>query len=153
MKNYIIIAAIATIAAFNALYLTKLAYSHQESFCDINQTISCSAAINNPDLIFFGIPFPVIALVVYPIIILIALFSFYKKKKEGFYILRVLALGGILFNSYIIFNEYKMGAFCALCAVCSVIIITIFTLSHTQISKYKSQKTDTSDENKSKNLE
>jgi len=137
MKKYLIIAVLSVIAAINAIYLTNLAYTHQSSFCDISEKISCTTAISSPDLIFFGFPFPAIALVVYPILFLIAMISFTKKWKKGFYFLRVLSLGGILFNSYIIFHEFKMGAFCLLCAICSVIIVAIFTLSQIQISKYK----------------
>ncbi len=140
MKKYLIIAVLSIIASINAIYLTNLAYTHNSSFCDISEKISCTTALSSPDLIFFGLPFPAIALAVYPIIFLIAMISFSKKWKKGFSWLRALSIGGILFNSYVIFHEYKIGAFCLLCAICSIIIISIFIMSHLEIKKHKSLK-------------
>ena len=137
MKKYLIIAILSIIASINAIYLTKLAYSHSSSFCDISETISCTTALNSPDLIFFGLPFPLIALFVYPIILIIAIWSFSKKTTKGFYWLRIIALGGILFNGNIIYHEYYLGAFCLLCAICSLIILSIFIISHLEIRKNK----------------
>ena len=105
MKKYLIIAVLSLVGIFNAAYLTNSFYAETASFCDISQTTSCSVALNIPDLIFFGLPFSAIALVVYPILFLIALISFLKKSQKGFYLLAPMSFGGILFNSYIIYHE------------------------------------------------
>ena len=79
MKKYLIITILSVIASINAIYLTSLAYTQQSSFCDISATLSCTTALSSPDLIFFGLPFPAIALMVYPILFLIAMISYTKK--------------------------------------------------------------------------
>jgi uncharacterized membrane protein len=44
-------------------------------------------------------------------------------------ILTGMALGGMMFNSYVIYQEFVVWVFCPLCAMCTVIIVTIFILS------------------------
>lgn len=129
MKKYLIIMILSIIATFNAGYLTHLAYSEGESFCDINAKYSCSTSLNSPETSIFGIPFPAFALVVYPVIFFIALRWWRKKGGKQFTFLARLSAGGILFNGYFIYQEYAIGAYCPLCLLCSAIIITIFILS------------------------
>ena len=76
MKKFLIIAVLGLVGIFNAAYLTNSFYAASSSFCDISQTVSCSSALNIPELIFFGLPFSAIALGVYPILFLIALISY-----------------------------------------------------------------------------
>ena len=70
-----------------------------------------------------------VAAVVYPILFLIALWGWFSKSMLPAKILTGLALGGMMFNSYVIYQEYIVSVFCPLCAMCTVIIITIFILS------------------------
>ncbi len=106
------------------------------SFCDINQTLSCSSVLSNPLSQIYWVPFPVIALFVYPIIILISLLGYFKKIKKTFKILLAMWIGWVMFNWYFIYQEtFKIGAFCPLCLLCSAIIITIATLSGTEVRK------------------
>ncbi|MDP2090248.1 MAG: vitamin K epoxide reductase family protein [Candidatus Gracilibacteria bacterium] len=150
LKIIIIISFIAFINAFYLSYDWIFAVEQTQSmyflpannitgggsFCDINETLSCSAVLSNPLSQIYGIPFPLIALFVYPIIILVALLGYFKKIKNTFKILLVMGLAGIMFNGYFIFQEiFNIGAFCPLCLMCSIIIITIATLSGTEVCK------------------
>lgn len=76
MKKYLIIAVLSLVGVFNAAYLTNSFYTQTTSFCDLSRTVSCTSALNIPELIFFGLPFSAIALGVYPVLFLTALISF-----------------------------------------------------------------------------
>lgn len=138
-KKYKIISGLSIVAFINAVYLSYIAFTNSESVCDISETLSCGGVLNHPDTQFFGIPFPAIAMFVYPAIFLIAYLS-NKKEKNNFKILAVISGGGILFNSYIIYQEFQIGAFCPLCLLCSVIIVAIFILSLTEICGNKNNE-------------
>lgn len=137
MKKNIVIILLSIIATINAAYLTGKAYGmlgSGSSFCDINNRWSCANVVNHPAAYIAGIPFPAIALVVYPIIILIAIMWLYCKDwgKKNYKILTLLSAGWILFNSYIIYQEtFVINAFCPLCLMCTAIIISIFIISLT----------------------
>jgi uncharacterized membrane protein len=144
MRKYIIIAVLAAIGIFNAWYLT---YETLQIFatqasggllgalpCDLSSSLSCSGILSNPRAIIFTIDdfkvaFPMIAAVVYPILFIVALMGWFTKKTCPAKVLTGLAAGGILFNSYVIYQEYIVRVFCPLCAMCTVIIIAIFFLS------------------------
>jgi len=70
-----------------------------------------------------------IAAVVYPILLVVALWGWFSQKILPAKILTIMAGGGILFNSYVIYQEFVVGVFCPLCAVCTLLIITIFILA------------------------
>ncbi len=132
-KKLLAVIILCIIAIFNAAYLTNMAYSEMSgpSFCDVSATISCTSVFNNTASQIFGIPFPAIALVVYPILLAIALLGYYKKISTHWTWLRWLSLGGMMFNGYIIFQEtFVIKAFCPLCLLCTGIIITIHILSY-----------------------
>ncbi|MDD2871147.1 MAG: vitamin K epoxide reductase family protein [Candidatus Gracilibacteria bacterium] len=135
----IIIIILSIIAIFNASYLTIGAYDLLEAkrnstgiipfVCDINSTFSCSSLFNYSFTRIFGVPFPLIALFVYPMIILIAILGLTGVIKKHFSILFYLGIGGFLFNSYFIVNEIMVNTYCLLCLMCTFIIITIAILS------------------------
>jgi uncharacterized membrane protein len=143
MKKYLIIAVLAAIGIFNAFYLSIHAYEYwnganstalQSMPCDISSKLSCSGILQNPRAIIFEVndfkvAFPMIAAVVYPILFLIALWGWFSKSLLPAKILTAMSLGGILFNSYVISQEFIVGVFCPLCAMCTIIIITICILS------------------------
>lgn len=143
MKKYLVIAVLAAIGIFNAFYLSMHAYQYwnganasalQMMPCDLSDKLSCSGILQNPRAIIFSVgdfkvAFPMIAAVVYPILFLIALWGWFSKSMLPAKILTGLAAGGMLFNSYVISQEYIVGIFCPLCAMCTVIIVTIFILS------------------------
>jgi uncharacterized membrane protein len=132
-KKLLAVIILCIIAIFNAAYLTNMAYSELSgpSFCDISATMSCTSVFSNTASQIFGIPFPVIALIVYPVLLLVAVLWYYKKINTHRSWLRWLSLGGMLFNGYIIFQEtFVIKAFCPLCLLCTGIIITIHILSY-----------------------
>jgi hypothetical protein len=143
MKKYLIIAVLAAIGIFNAIYLSIPAYKFwngadstalQMMPCDVSEKLSCSGILQNIRAIIFTVgdfkvAFPMVAAVVYPILFLIALWGWFSKSMLPAKILTGLALGGMMFNSYVIYQEYIVSVFCPLCAMCTVIIITIFILS------------------------
>ncbi|MBX9809871.1 vitamin K epoxide reductase family protein [Candidatus Gracilibacteria bacterium] len=143
MKKYLIIAILAAIGIFNAIYLSIPAYEYwngansaalQMMPCDLSAKLSCSGILQNPRAIIFSIDdfkvaFPMIAVVVYPILFLLALWGWFSHSSLPAKILTGMALGGMCFNSYVIYQETIVGVFCPLCAMCTVIIVTIFALS------------------------
>ncbi len=145
MRKYLIILILALIGVWNAVYLSIPAYEFwnganssalQMMPCDLSETLSCSSILQNPRAIIFSVwefrvAFPMIALVVYPILALLALSGWIRKSLTEAKILTGMAAGGILFNSYVISQEFIVGVFCPLCAMCTVIIIAIFILSIT----------------------
>lgn len=101
MRKYLIILILAVIAFANATYLSYEAYqfwfaSNAEALrslpCDLSATLSCSGILSNPRALVFGIPFPMIAMVVYPIIFLLALSGYLRKSLTEAKILTGLAL-------------------------------------------------------------
>lgn len=143
MKKYLIIAVLAAIGIFNAFYLSIPAYQYwngadsaalQMMPCDLSDKLSCSGILQNPRAIIFSlgdfkVAFPMIAAVVYPVLFLMALWGWFSKSLLPAKILTGLAAGGMLFNSYVIYQEFVVWVFCPLCAMCTVIIVTIFLLS------------------------
>jgi uncharacterized membrane protein len=72
-----------------------------------------------------------IAAVVYPILFILALWGYFGRTLLPAKILTFMAIGGMMFNGYVIYQEFVVGVFCPLCALCTVIIITIAILSGT----------------------
>lgn len=100
------------------------------SVCDISSTMSCSLVLQSPYSKVFGVPFPYIALFVYPIILIIALFGAKRGTVSNAKFLSVISLMGMLFNFFVMYREIVyVKAFCPLCFVCTLIIISIFILS------------------------
>jgi len=149
----IIISVISVLAFINAFYLSyDWIFSVEQtsnmyflpawnitwwgSFCDINETLSCSAVLSNPLSQIYWVPFPVIALFVYPLIFLFSMLWLIEKMKNHFKILLIMWICWVMFNWYFIYQEtFNIWAFCPLCLLCSVIIITIAALSITEVRK------------------
>lgn len=143
MKKYLIILILALIGVYNAVELSIPAYQYwngankevlQSLPCDISETLSCSGILQNKRAIIFSVgefhvAFPMIALVVYPILALLALSGWIRKSLTEAKWLIGLSAGGIAFNGYVISQEIIVGVFCPLCALCTAIIITVFGLS------------------------
>ena len=144
MKKLYAILALAIISFWNALYLTiqalKLkAWDSWKFLCDINDQLSCSSLFSFDFAWFGSIPFPAIAMVVYPIIAIIAILALKKKCKKAFQVLLGLAIWWMMFNSYIIYNEFIVWVFCPACLACSVAITTIAILSAIWLIRNPSQ--------------
>lgn len=136
-NKYLLIVLLCVVAIANAAYLSNEAYQYMyvdssalSSFCDLSQNISCSEVLKSPYSRVFGIPFPWIALAVYPILLGLAYLGY--KSKDVFYAktIQVLSLLGMLFNFFIIYREmFYIFAYCILCLICTLIIISIFAIS------------------------
>ncbi len=135
------ISALCGVAIANAAYLTYQAFEIRSgnsfgSFCDINSNVSCTNVLAHPLSNVFGIPFPAIALAVYPVLLAIALTGFFKNDARFFKALATLSAMGMAFNAFIIYRETVfIKAYCLLCLLCTAIIVTIFALSVTRWKK------------------
>jgi len=136
MNKYIVILILSAIAFVNASYLTWESYKIENgtatgnSICDVNTTFSCSTVLKSPYAKIGGVPFPAVAMVVYPVIFLVALAGLNGLFASAFTALLALGIGGICFNSYFIYQEFfQIKVFCPLCLMCTAIIITIAIIS------------------------
>jgi uncharacterized membrane protein len=146
-KQYLSILWLSCIAWINAIYLSYQAYQAQFisasekhlSFCDVNETFSCTQVLDHPASMVFGIPFPMIAFVVYPILAWIAIYGLKKSTQAlPMKLLALFSAGWILFNSFIIYKEITViHAYCYLCLICTAIIVTIFSISTVSLLKKK----------------
>jgi len=140
-KKLKIIVALAIFGILNAFYLSYDWIFWVSTMvwgwaCDINDTLSCSTVIDSDLTKFFWIPFPVIALTVYPIILITTLLGLFWKIQKHFKILAAMWAGWMMFNWYIIYQEtFNIGAFCPVCLMCTGLIITIFILSFLEVKK------------------
>lgn len=100
--------------------------------CDLSEKLSCSGILKNPRAIIFEIPtsfgkkeatrcgnfkcisaerppfkvaFPMIALVVYPILAILAIVGYFSRKILLAKIITIMAIGGMAFNGYVISQE------------------------------------------------
>lgn len=135
------IITLSIIALINAAYLSAKArwLFEWNTFCDINSRRSCANVVAHPAAYIGPIPFPAIALVVYPILLILAIIGLRSRTpRKYFKTLSVLSGLWILFNAYIIYQEtYVIKAFCPLCLLCTAVIITIFIVS---LLGYKKKK-------------
>jgi uncharacterized membrane protein len=135
---YSVISALCGVAIANAAYLSYRAYEIKtggafDSFCDLNASVSCTNVLAHPLANVFGVPFPVIALFVYPVLLAIALVGRAKNDAKFFKALAVLSGMGMAFNGFIIYREAVfIKAFCILCLLCTAIIVTVFAISMIQ---------------------
>lgn len=151
MKKLISIIVLSSIATFNAVYLTIQAYAIKWQAlneitplpCDINSTFSCSSVFTHDFSWIFWIPFPVIAMFVYPIIIAVALLGLLWKIKSHFKILFFMWIWGLLFNSYFIYHEILVSTYCLLCLACTLIIISIAVMWKIGMCEEKKKKEKT----------
>ncbi len=131
-KTFKVIILLSIFAFLNATYLSfDWLWKDWSTFCDINQTISCTNVVTHPATHFFGVPFPLIAMVVYPVIALFAFLGLKGIIKKSHIVIRYLSALWILFNGYIIYQEtFTIKAVCLLCLLCSIIIISIHLLTY-----------------------
>lgn len=149
MKKYRIIIILAVVAFVNAAYLSYKAYYFRyidpaglTSLCDFSKFNSCSEVLRHPLSNVFGIPFPWVALAVYPILLGLAWYGYKHQSYVQAKVLAVFSFLGMCFNGFIIYREiFFIKAFCLLCFICTLIIISIFFLS-LSILKEAKRKTD-----------
>lgn len=145
MNKYRAIIILSVIAIINASYLSYKAYFFRyvdplglTSFCDFSKVNSCSEVLRNPLSSVFGIPFPWVALVVYPVLLGLAWYGLKRQSYAQAKILATLSFLGTCFNGFIIYREtFFIHAFCLLCLMCTAIIVSIFFLSLSLIKEGK----------------
>lgn len=150
MKKYLVIVVLSCIALVNAAYLSYKAYYFRyvdplglTSICDFSKINSCSEVLRHPLSNVFGIPFPWVALAVYPILLGLAWYGYRHQSYAQAKAIAVLSFLGMCFNGFIIYREiFFIKAFCLLCFICTLIIISIFFLSRS-IMKEGEQALDT----------
>ena len=118
-KKYLAIIVLAFLGIINAAYLSHQAYL----------AFSCTNFLAQPESRVFGIPFPWIAAVVYPVLFVLALIGNAKKSVCLTKTIMILAFCGLAFNGYVIYNEATIGVFCPLCMMCTGYIVTIGILA------------------------
>ncbi len=138
-NKFLIIIGLSFFAFINATYLSYKAYFFRfidpqglSSFCDVSGTFSCTEVLRHPLSLVFGISFPWVAFIVYPVLFMIAYFGYRAKGKYISHAktLVVLSAIGTLFNGFIIYREIVfIHAYCLLCLLCTVMIVSIFALS------------------------
>lgn len=145
MRHYRTIIILSAIAIVNATYLSYKAYFFRfvdplglTSFCDFSKFNSCSEVLRHPLSNVFGVPFPWIALLVYPIIFGLAWYGYKHQSYVQAKIIATLAFLGMCFNGFIIYRElFFIKAFCLLCFICTLIIVSILFLSLSLIKEGK----------------
>lgn len=133
-QPHTIIIILAIIAILNAAYLTSVAYGGS-SFCDINATLSCGSVFSFSWSWIAGIPFPVAALIVYPVLGFLA-WKWRKYDKNSirwWKYVRIISGLGMLFNLYFLYHEVVTGVYCPFCLICLAIIITILVMSRREV--------------------
>lgn len=143
--------ALAVVAIINAAYLSYKSYLYHfanagklSTICDFSKWSSCTDVLRDPLSLVFGIPFPWIALVVYPVLLGLAWYGYKKSSYAQAKVLAVLSAMGMCFNGFIIYREIRfIHAYCILCLICTAIIITIFVLSIQMIQESKKEATPT----------
>lgn len=137
MNKYRTIIILAVIAIVNAVYLSYKAYFFRyidptglTSICDFSKINSCSEVLRHSLSNVFGIPFPWIALLVYPVLLGFAWYGYRHQSYVQAKVLATLSFLGMCFNGFIIYREiFFIKAYCLLCLLCTAIIISIFILS------------------------
>lgn len=137
MKKYQWIIGLSAVAIVNAAYLSYKAYFFRfvdptglSSFCDFSATASCTEVLRHPLSQVFGISFPWVALLVYPVLLTLAWVGYRHQSYVQAKILVTLAFLGMCFNAFIIYREiFFIKAYCILCLICTALIISIFFLS------------------------
>lgn len=135
--KFLILQIISGVAIINASYLSYKAYfvrfvdpNGLSSFCDISKLFSCTDVLRHPLSQVFGLSFPWIALVVYPVIFVVAWYGYRRGNILYAKIISIVSLLGILFNGFILYREaFIINSYCLLCLLCTVIIISIFLIS------------------------
>jgi uncharacterized membrane protein len=138
MKNkFLLIQVLSVVALINASYLSYKAYFVRfvdpvglTSFCDFSSTFACTDVLRHPLSQVFGVSFPWIALLVYPVIFVVAFLGYRHAKVSYAKTLAIISFLGMLFNGFIIYREAMfIHAYCLLCLLCTVIIVSIFAVS------------------------
>jgi uncharacterized membrane protein len=123
------VVVLSLLGTLNALYLTLHFVQNTwgtavKSFCDLSEQASCSAVIVSPFALFLGVPVCTVALMVYPVLVVLGVMALRKPRtRDLFFVASVLAGMGLMLNSVYVYNEFAhIHAYCPLCIVCTFLI-------------------------------
>ncbi len=135
-KSAITIITVSSLGMLNAFYLSYLFLMEkwgkaEIGVCDVNSIISCSNVITSPYAQFLGVPVCTIALIVYPILIILAWLTLVRPRTRNlFYAISLLSAMGLMLNLVYIYNEVVyIESLCPLCILCSLFILTDLVMS------------------------
>ncbi len=132
MKKTTLIALIAAIiGAINAIYLSWIKFSHNETLCAPGLG-DCFTVNTSRYSEIYGIPIAIFGLAAFLFIIVILLgesrCSF--LQENGSLILFGVSLIGVLYSAYLSYLEaYVILAWCPFCVLSAIMILTIFITS------------------------
>lgn len=117
-----LLALILSIYAYRVVSKTKK-YKKYKPLCDISKNISCTKAFFSKEGSLTGIPNPIIGILFYSLLFLLAALS----KYNLIFILSIPAVLGSIYFSYI--SYFKQRNFCLICSTIYIINILILVQS------------------------
>ena len=113
----------------------------------VNVSIGCPFNANcdlvqaSPYAYMWGVPVPLLGLLMYAAFTLMGILLFLKKAEwENILSLAIygISLAGVIFTGYLYYLEiFVLHAFCSWCIVSSIVILSIFILSLIYLNKIK----------------
>ncbi|MFH1637384.1 MAG: vitamin K epoxide reductase family protein [Candidatus Woesearchaeota archaeon] len=135
---------IALIAVSGIILSSYQTYAHykvsHESFCDINEQVSCDIVNRSEYSKMFGIPVALLGVIGYIAFLILSLlllkdidFSKVHRKirtRDVYYSVFLLVLAAFMFSLFLTYIEvYVLHAICPLCVTSAIFIATILVLS------------------------
>ncbi|HEY96353.1 MAG TPA: vitamin K epoxide reductase family protein [Dehalococcoidia bacterium] len=118
-------------------YLTYGYLAHTAVGCPFNA--NCDLVQASPYAYMWGVPVPLLGLLMYAALTLMGLLLFLKKPElENMASLGIygISLAGVIFTVYLYYLElFVLHAFCSWCIVSSIVILSIFILSLIYLNK------------------
>ncbi|HIE24570.1 MAG TPA: vitamin K epoxide reductase family protein [Anaerolineales bacterium] len=138
MKKINIIALIAAIIGLlDAVYLTWIKLSHNETLCAPGLG-DCFTVNTSRYSEIFGIPIAILGMATY--LAIIGILFFEKRvdflKENGLLALFGISLVGVLYSIYLSYlEEFVLHAWCPYCILSAIVISIIFVISIVRIKK------------------
>lgn len=118
-----ILGLITSIYLFYDYYIN----SSEKTWCDLSETISCSAVKESFFSELFGLPLAFYGMLWFLVLIYLSI-SKLKQRNQVKYLLGWNILG-LLFVTYFIFAEIRIKSICPLCTFIHLIVLTTFIFS------------------------
>ena len=123
-----IIAVLSLIGIGLSSYLTEAHYAlSEESFCDINAQVSCTAVNTSVYSELFGISVALLGVIWFLAIFGMAFLHWRGKHTHKWMVFW--SVSGVAFVGYLILAEILLRAFCILCTSAHIIVLLILALT------------------------
>jgi len=100
------------------------------TFCDINDTFSCSKVMNSEYSKLFWIPVSIFGMLNFFAIWILSMIWIFRKNTDIIKILLIMTSFWVLFNFYLFYLEiFVIKAFCPVCIAISISLFSIFFIS------------------------